>query len=68
VGELDAVAAAEKQGEPQLLFELLDLPADGSLRDTEAPAGAAQAQFLGDGDECLNVSNFHISPIRESVS
>jgi len=31
VGELDAVAAAEEEGEPQLLFELLDLPGDGGL-------------------------------------
>jgi hypothetical protein len=68
VGELDAVAAAEEESEPQLLFELLDLPGDGGLRHTETPSRPAQAQLLGDGDERLNMPNFHISPIRRTVS
>ena len=70
MGEFDAVAAAQEEGEAQLLFELLDLPADGGLRHTQTAACPAQAQFLGDGDERLNVPNFHISisPIRRAVS
>src|SRR4051812_42257866 len=68
VGELDAVASAEEEGEPELLFELLDLAGDRGLRHTEAPSRPAQAQFLGDGDERLYMPNFHISPIQRTVS
>ena len=68
VGELDAVAPSQEQRQAKLLFELLDLAADGGLRDTKTPARATQAQFFCDGDESLNVPNFHISPIREIVS
>jgi len=66
--QLDAVAAAEKQGEPQLLFELLHLAGDRGLRHTQTAARAAETQFLGDGDKRLDVPNFHISPIRRTVS
>jgi hypothetical protein len=34
-----------------LILEILNLPAQGRLRDVERPGGAAEVQVLSDGDE-----------------
>jgi hypothetical protein len=39
-----------------LIFEVLNLPAQGRLRDVERPGGAAEVQVLGDGDEVSQVA------------
>ena len=50
-GELDAARAAVEELDPELLLESAHLLAYGGLRDVQPIGGAAEVQFLGDGDE-----------------
>lgn len=64
VGELDPVHAARQQLDPDLIFEIADLPAEGGLRGVEPPfRGLGEAAHFGDGDEIAKVTELHRDPM-----
>src|SRR3954452_23583596 len=58
-GEHDAAGGAVEDLDAELDLELADLFADGGLGDVEAFGGAPEVQLLRDGDEVLELSEFH---------
>ncbi|MNI58299.1 hypothetical protein D3C73_1134060 [compost metagenome] len=58
VGQLQRSPALEQQY-PQLVFQLLDLPAQGRLGDVQQLRGAGEVQRLGQHLEIPQVTQFH---------
>src|SRR5262245_15849207 len=56
-----------KQNAAELLFQQLDLPANGRLRDVESLPGAREAALFGHGAKHLHLSDVHrIAPGYET--
>ena len=49
--QLDTAIGAVEERELQRVFEHLDLPAEGRLRDVQPSGGAAEVQFLGQNEK-----------------
>jgi hypothetical protein len=58
------VVFAGEHREAELLFQLLNLPAQRRLRHVETFSRAAEMQFLGDGHEIAKMSQLHIVACR----
>ena len=60
---------ADEQSNPKLLFELMEMPAEGRLRDVEALCGFRDAQRIRHGDERADVTKVHgAEPIPDLLS
>ena len=63
-GQLDTVHAARQQLDPDLIFEVADLPAERRLRGVEPTLGRlGEAAHFGDGNEIAKVSELHRAPM-----
>ena len=60
-GERGAAARPVDQRRAEVAFQLPDLRADPGLADVDALRGAGEVRFLGDGDEVLQLPQFHTS-------
>jgi hypothetical protein len=49
---------ASEQAKSKLLFDLSDLSAERRLGDVQSVGGPSKAQFLGQNDDCLQVTHF----------
>jgi len=58
--EFDPTIGTLEQPCAQLLLQRLDLLAQWRLGDAQLLCGAAEVQFLGDGDEVAQVTQFHV--------
>ena len=58
-GELERACAALEQRGAQLLFQLLDLPAQRGLGDEQALGRAGEIALFGNGDEVAQMAEFH---------
>jgi hypothetical protein len=59
VGQRNAALRPVEQAHSELVLELADLLGDGRLRYVEALGRAAEVEFLGDGYEVPEVTEFH---------
>jgi hypothetical protein len=58
--QLDSARAADQERNPQLQFEIVDLPAQRRLRGVQPLLRRhRQAAFFGDGDEITEVTQLH---------
>ncbi len=57
--KLDAPLVAFEQLNPEIFFQLLDLPAQRRLRDVQPLRRFAEIQILRNGDEVSDVTQFH---------
>ncbi|MNP16155.1 hypothetical protein D3C76_1085390 [compost metagenome] len=62
-GQAHAAIGAIQQARADFFLQGLDLLAQRRLGNAQLLGGAAEMQFLGDGDEVAQVSQFHLSPI-----
>src|SRR5690606_18630733 len=60
LGERDAQPVANEERHSEFVFELLDLPGQGRLRDVEAFGRPCHARRLGDCDEGTDVTEVHM--------
>jgi hypothetical protein len=58
-GEADRPPGPVEQVLPDLALEPPDLRADAGLGDVDARCGPGEARLLGDGDEVLELAEFH---------
>ena len=61
--EGDSPRGALEQGRAKLVLEAADLAAERWLRDVQAPSGAAEVLFLGDGDEVAQLREAHAARV-----
>jgi hypothetical protein len=59
LGQLDAAVGAVEQPRADRFLQRADLLAERWLGDAEPFGGAAEVQFLGDGDEIVQLAQFH---------
>jgi hypothetical protein len=57
--QLHAGPMPEEERHAQLGFELANLPGERRLRDVETLGGSREVSFVGDGDECAQMSKVH---------
>ena len=63
-GQLDAVNAARQQLDPDLIFQVADLPAERRLRGVQPALGRlGEAAHFGDGNEIAKMSELHRAPM-----
>jgi hypothetical protein len=60
-GQLHAAAISFNQHYADSVFQEPDLSTDRRLRDMKHRSGAGEAQFLGNGNEVAQMTNFHFS-------
>ena len=59
LGQRHALAMTQKQCDPELVLELVDVPAQRGLRDVESLGGLRHAQGVGHSNECFYVPKVH---------
>jgi hypothetical protein len=66
-GQLDPSARAQEQRRAERVLELADLVAQRRLRDVQPRGGAAEVEFLGDGQEVAEQARLEVDRPRLSV-
>ncbi len=66
-GQLHAAGGADQQRHPELGLECADLLGQRGLGDVQSLRGAAEVQFLGDGAEVPQVTQFHTKTLNLSI-
>ena len=66
-GDLHRPLGTVEQPRTELQLEVLDVLGEGWLRDVEPFGGAAEMQFLGDGNEAAERSQVHFDTIKQLV-
>ncbi|MNI79361.1 hypothetical protein D3C73_1358130 [compost metagenome] len=61
VGERHALVGSLQQGQAQFALQILDRSADGGLGDMQNLRGFTDAAGLVDGDQCLDLMEFHLT-------
>ena len=64
-GQRDRAAVAFEEAHLQVAFERLDLLRERRARDVQTFGGAAEVQFLGDGDEVAQLAKLHGSIVGQ---
>ena len=60
LGQLHVPPVAIEEQRAELVFELLDAPADMRLRDVEVLGGMTEVEMLGERHECRDLLEFHL--------
>ncbi len=60
LGQGHAAFAADDQRDTHLLLKILNLPANGGVRNVQPGGGAPNVQFFGHGDKIAKMPEFHV--------